>query len=83
MAVPGGALLSSADHQVWGCAFVAELAARIVLIYNLPAALVLVISPIPIGVLTISMVWAFAYGHRVRLPVMARLEQMEQAAKEV
>jgi hypothetical protein len=69
---------------VWGCAFVGELAARIVLIYNLPAALLLVISPILIGVLTIStMVWAFAYGHRVRLRVMARLEQMEQAAKQV
>ena len=69
---------------VWGCAFVGELVVRIVLIYNLPAALVLVISPILIGVLTIStMVWAFAYGHRVRLRVMARFEQTEQAAKQV
>ena len=69
---------------VWGCAFVGELVARIVFIYNLPAALVLVISPILIGVLTLStMVWAFANGHRMRLRVMARLEQMEQAAKQV
>lgn len=61
-----------------------ELAMRIVLIYNLPAALVLVISPILIGVLTIStMVWAFAYGHCVRLRVMARFEQMERASKQV
>jgi hypothetical protein len=29
------------------------------------------------------MVWAFAYGRRVRLRVMARFEQMEQAAKQV
>jgi hypothetical protein len=38
---------------VWGCAFAGELVARIVLIYNLPAALVLAISPILIGVLTL------------------------------
>ena len=61
-----------------------ELVVRIVLIYSLPAALVLVISPILIGVLTISTtVWAFAYGHRVRLRVRARFEQMEQPAKQV
>jgi hypothetical protein len=29
------------------------------------------------------MVWAFACGRRVRLRVMARFEQMEQAAKQV
>ena len=69
---------------VWGCAFVGELVVRIVLIYNLPAALVLIISPILIGLLTIgTMVWAFAYGQRVRLRVMARFELMEKAAKQV
>jgi len=68
---------------VWGCAFVGELMIRIVLIYNLPAALVLVISPVLIGLLTIgTMVWAFAYGHCVRVRVMARFELMEQAAKQ-
>lgn len=51
---------------------------------NLPAALVLVISPILIGVLTIStMAWAFAYGHRVRLRALARFAQIEHAAKHV
>jgi hypothetical protein len=65
---------------VWGCAFVGELAVRIVLIYNLPAAVVLVVSPILIGALTIgTMVWAFAYGQRVRVQAMARFEQREQA----
>ena len=69
---------------VWGCAFVGELVVRIILIYNLPAPLVLVISPVLIGVLTIStMVWAFTYGHRVRLRALARFEQLEQAAKQV
>jgi hypothetical protein len=76
--------LSSADHHGVGMRVCGRIGVRIVLIYNLPAALVLVISPILIGVLTIStMVWAFAYGHRVRLRVMARFEQTEQAAKQV
>lgn len=68
---------------VWGCAFLGELIVRIVLIYHLPAALVLIVSPILIGVVTIgTMIWAFAYGQRVRLRVMARFQQMEQAAKQ-
>ncbi|HET9281390.1 MAG TPA: VC0807 family protein [Candidatus Angelobacter sp.] len=62
---------------VWGCVFVGELILRIVLIYNLPAALVLVISPILIGVLTIvTMIWAFSYGHRVRLQALAHFNQI-------
>ena len=61
---------------VWGCVFVGELVLRIVLIYNLPAALVLVISPILIGVLTtVTMIWAFSYGHRIRLQALARFSQ--------
>lgn len=68
---------------VWGFAFVGELLVRLVLIYNLPAALVLMISPILMGVLTITtMVWAFAYGHRVRQRLRARFEQMEQPVKQ-
>lgn len=62
---------------VWGCVFVGELILRIVLIYHLPAALVLVISPILIGVLTIvTMIWAFSYGHRVRLQALAHFSQV-------
>jgi hypothetical protein len=56
---------------VWGTVFVGELAVRIVLIYTLSAALVLIISPILIGTLTIvTMIWAFGYGRRVRLRVL-------------
>jgi hypothetical protein len=63
---------------VWGCVFVGELILRIFLIYLLPAAMVLVISPILIGVLTImTMLWAFSYGHRVRLRAVAQLRQAE------
>lgn len=62
---------------VWGCAFVGELILRIILIYNLPAAAVLIVSPILLGTLTLAtMIWAFAYGHRVRLRALAQLGQM-------
>ncbi len=59
---------------VWGCAFVGELILRIVLIYNASPATVLIVSPVLLGSLTIvTMVWAFSYGHRVRLRAMAQL----------
>lgn len=66
---------------VWGCVFVGELLIRLALIYRLPTALVLVISPILLGVLTIAtMVWAFSYGHRVRLRALARFSQLDNQA---
>ena len=63
--------------SVWGCAFVGELILRIILIYNAPAATVLVVSPLLVGTLTVvTMVWAFSYGHRVRLRALAQLNQI-------
>jgi hypothetical protein len=67
--------------SVWGFVFVGELAVRIVLIYRLPAALVLVLSPILLGVLTtVTMIWAFSYGHRVRVRALAALSHPEDPA---
>jgi len=63
---------------VWGCVFVGELFIRLALIYRLPATLVLVISPILLGVLSIgTMIWAFSYGHRVRLRALAHFNQLD------
>ena len=63
--------------SVWGCVFVGELILRIVLIYHVPASTVLIVSPILIGSLTIvTMIWAFSYGHRVRLRASAQLNQV-------
>jgi hypothetical protein len=63
--------------SIWGCVFVGELILRIFLIYHLSAAAVLIISPVLIGVLTIvTMIWAFSYGHRVRLRALAQLDQV-------
>jgi hypothetical protein len=60
--------------SVWGMVFVGELVLRIILIYNVPAATVLVVSPILVGTLTVvTMVWAFSYGHRVRMRALAQL----------
>jgi hypothetical protein len=60
---------------VWGSVFVGELILRIILIYNVPAATVLVISPILVGTLTVvTMIWAFSYGHRVRMRALAQLD---------
>lgn len=64
---------------VWGCVFVGELVLRLILIYSLSASLVLIISPILIGVLTIiTMIWAFRYGHRVRVRALAQLGQLDR-----
>ncbi len=63
--------------SVWGCVFVGELILRIILIYHVPASTVLIVSPILIGSLTIvTMIWAFSYGHRVRLRASAQLNQV-------
>jgi len=62
---------------VWGCVFLGELILRIILIYHVPASTVLIISPILIGTLTIvTTIWAFSYGHRVRLRASAQLNQV-------
>jgi uncharacterized membrane protein len=66
---------------VWGCAFVGELILRIILIYHASAATVLIVSPILLGSLTIiTMIWAFSYGHRVRLRALAQLNQAPSPA---
>lgn len=47
---------------VWGVAFVDEFILRVVLIYTLPVAFVLAVSPILLGAITVgTFVWTFAY----------------------
>jgi hypothetical protein len=66
---------------VWGCAFAGELILRIILIYNKPVATVLIVSPILLGSLTmVTMIWAFSYGHRVRVRALAQLAQIPSPA---
>jgi hypothetical protein len=62
---------------VWGCVFMGELILRIILIFNMSPAAVLVISPVLLGTLTIAtMIWAFSYGHRVRLRALDQLNRI-------
>ena len=52
---------------VWGVTSLAEFVIRIVLVYTLPVATVLVVSPIVLGVLVIATIsWTLAYGKRMR-----------------
>jgi len=47
---------------VWGVAYTTEFLARVALVYTLPPSVVLVISPIVLGGVTIAtIVWTFAY----------------------
>lgn len=65
---------------VWGGVFVGELLIRIGLIYSLPPALVLVISPLVLGVLTVgAIVWSLAFGRRMRQRVLPWLERQGQS----
>jgi hypothetical protein len=59
---------------LWGVVFVGELALRVVLVFTLPAAAVLVVSPLILGVLTVfAIVWSLAYAARMRRRVLPLL----------
>ena len=61
---------------VWGFVFVGDFLIRIILIYTLSAEMVLIISPVMMGTLTIvTMVWSFSYGYRVRMRALSLLSQ--------
>jgi len=52
---------------VWGATSLLEFVVRIGLVYTLPAATVLVVSPIVLGGLLIATIsWTFGYGQRMR-----------------
>lgn len=52
---------------VWGLVYLGEFAIRVVLVYTLPAPIVLTVTPFLIGVGTISTIaWTFHYASRVR-----------------
>ncbi len=64
---PGVPFVHRLITGVWGAAFVGEFVIRVALIYTLPAAWVLVLSPIVLGAITIgTFVWTFVYVRRVR-----------------
>jgi hypothetical protein len=51
----------------WGFVYVGEFVLRVVLVYNLPAAIVLAVAPFLTGLATVgAIVWTFWYAYRVR-----------------
>jgi hypothetical protein len=52
---------------VWGVVYCGEFLLRVVMVYTLPTAVVLAVSPIILGVLTfLTIAWTFAYARRSR-----------------
>jgi len=52
---------------VWGVVYLGECVLRVVMVYKLPPGVVLVISPILLGGLTVAtIVWTFRYGRLLR-----------------
>ena len=65
---------------VWASAFIGEFLLRVVLVYTLPTEVVLVVSPILLGGITVgTMVWTMAYVRRARQRGEERRRQAEQA----
>jgi hypothetical protein len=61
--VPYGRFVHRLITVVWGVAYVGEFVVRVILVYTLPTAVVLAISPIILGGITIAaIVWTFAYA---------------------
>lgn len=52
---------------VWGVVYVGEFLIRIIMVYNMPAPVVLIVSPFIIGFTTIfTIIWTFWYAKKIR-----------------
>jgi hypothetical protein len=52
---------------VWGVAFTGELALRVIMVFTLPVAVVLAVSPIVLTAVTVATIaWTFSYVNRMR-----------------
>ena len=71
-ATPDGRRAHRLVTMVWGLVYAGEFVLRVVLVYTLSAPVVLVISPILLGLATIgTIVWTFRYAETVRERVSA------------
>jgi hypothetical protein len=62
---------------VWGAVYLGEFAIRVGLIYSLPAAWVLVISPVLLGSLTLAtIVWTFRYARKTRERAAPKIKEL-------
>lgn len=64
---------------VWGAAFTTEFLVRVILVFTLPPAAVLAVSPLILGAITVATIlWTFAYVRRAQ----ARSEEMRRRGGE-
>jgi energy-coupling factor transporter transmembrane protein EcfT len=64
---------------VWGLVFVGEFVLRLILIYNLPAAVVLVVFPVALNCATILLIiWAFWYAYSIRERIKELIDADDQ-----
>ncbi len=62
---------------VWGTVYLGEFAMRVALIFLVPVAWVLVISPVLLGSLTlITIVWTFRYAKRARERALPKIDEL-------
>lgn len=62
---PAGRRVHRLSTTVWGFAFVGEFVLRVILVFTVAPAVVLAVSPFPLGGITIATIlWTFAYGRR-------------------
>jgi hypothetical protein len=67
---------------VWGLLFICEFAFRVVLIYTVSPATVLVVSPLVLNTATVLViVWTFSYSRRARRRGMAERQKAQLAAQ--
>lgn len=66
--------------SVWGSVYLGEFAIRLILIFLLPAAWVLVISPVLLGALTLAtIVWTFRRARRAREEALPKIRALLNA----
>jgi len=65
---------------LWGVVFTGELALRLIFVYWLAPAEVLVVSPLVLGILTIAAIaWSLAFAARMRQRILPRLLAADSA----
>ena len=64
---PGAPRVHRLITCVWGTAYVGEFIIRVIMVYTLPAAVVLLVSPFLLGGITVAVIlWTFAYVRHMR-----------------
>jgi hypothetical protein len=78
-ALPDVRFTSRLITVVWGTVYLGEFAIRVALIFLVPVAWVLVVSPMLLGSLTlVTIVWTFRYAKRARERALPKVDDLMQ-----